>query len=339
MSSGDEMEAGKITTAENITDLVGARPSNSNDDFSGEVIFRVGPHAKLTLTPRKSLDGIYGIATSGLNQLPGGTGVVGFGGYNEGTGVRGHGGESYAGGGGTGVHGIGGRGSQYSLASTSFRPPGIGVLGIGGDVPTGAPPKMPGGIGVQGVAGGPADGVVGISNAKDKSGVYGFNSYHNLFVGAAYGVFGRCDAPAGAGVGADSKSGVGVRGRSGENDGVVGLSDANDKSGVFGFNSKQDGGYAFGVFGRCDAPQGAGVSGRNDAENGDAVSGYSPKGYGGHFTGGRAPLRLDPSSTLGAPTAGSHLRGEFFVDGNGELFYCKADGNPGAWFRVGLTPA
>jgi hypothetical protein len=39
---------------------------------------------------------------------------------------------------------------------------------------------------------------------------------------------------------------------SADNDGVVGLSDAENKSGVFGFNTKQQG-TGYGVFGRCDA--------------------------------------------------------------------------------------
>ena len=43
MSSGDEIEAGRITTAESTTDLVGALPSERDVDFNGDVILRVGP--------------------------------------------------------------------------------------------------------------------------------------------------------------------------------------------------------------------------------------------------------------------------------------------------------
>jgi hypothetical protein len=86
------------------------------------------------------------------------------------------------------------------------------------------------------------------------------------------------------------------------------------------------------VFGRCDGADGAGVSGHND--NGDAVSGFSPGGYGGHFIGGRAPLRLDPATTTGAPSAGAHQKGEMYVDSAGDLFFCKSDGSPGNWVKV-----
>jgi len=211
---------------------------------------------------------------------------------------------------------------------------------------------------IQGVAAG-GDGVAGVSDSKDRSGVYGFNSYGGEERGGAYGVYGRCQALDGAGVAGNndrgdavcgtshagqgihgsSVEGVGVKGESRNNDAVVGISDSAGKSGVYGFNSTLALEAAFGVFGRCNAANGAGVSGCNDAENGDAVSGFSPNGYGGHFTGGRAPLRLHPAVTVGAPTTGTHQNGELFVDRNGDLFYCKIGGSPGTWFRVALTPA
>jgi hypothetical protein len=180
------------------------------------------------------------------------------------------------------------------------------------------------------------DGVIGESDIDGKSGVFGFNTHSK---GAAFGVSGTTGSPDGTGVFGFADAGNGVKGASKSNDGVVGISDSLNRSGVFGFNSKTSGGFAFGVFGRCDAPQETGVSGRNDAENGDAVSGFSPKGYGGHFIGGRAPLRLDPANAIGPPTSGSHQSGEFFVDRNGDLFYCKQGGTPGAWFRIALVPA
>jgi hypothetical protein len=60
----------------------------------------------------------------------------------------------------------------------------------------------------------------------------------------------------------------------------------------------------------------------------------SPQGYGGHFTGGRAPLRLDPGPIAGAPTTGNHQKGELYVDNAGSLFFCKADGVPGPWVKL-----
>ena len=129
-----------------------------------------------------------------------------------------------------------------------------------------------GGVGVKGTSNFD-DGVVGQCTISGKSGVFGLNTHLGS---AAFGVFGACDAPAGAGVGAESALGNGVRGHSQGNDGVVGLSDANGRSGVFGFNANKEG-IAFGVFGACHSAEGAGVSGRNDS-GGDAVSGFSAQG-------------------------------------------------------------
>ena len=115
----------------------------------------------------------------------------------------------------------------------------------------------------SGIASRVADGVVGVSDAEARSGVFGFNS---LAQGAqniiAVEVFGRCDAPGGAIGGRQSSLGVGARAHSARNDGVVGLSDAHFKSGVFGFNSTAQAALnipAYGVFGRCDTAAGAGV--------------------------------------------------------------------------------
>jgi hypothetical protein len=67
-----------------------------------------------------------------------------------------------------------------------------------------------------------------------------------------------CNTIGGVGVAGESKDGIGSRGHSAENNGVVGLSDSKHKSGVFGFNTKQQG-AGYGVFGRCDASNGAGL--------------------------------------------------------------------------------
>ena len=48
---------------------------------------------------------------------------------------------------------------------------GTGLVGLGGPVEDG------GGVGVKGIAGGTADGVVGVSDAEGKSGVFGFNAF------------------------------------------------------------------------------------------------------------------------------------------------------------------
>jgi hypothetical protein len=227
-------------------------------------------------------------------------------------------------------------GMSFGVRGTTRSENGAGVFGY-----------SPDGNGVMGHSD-RNDGTVGISNSFNGSGVFGFNSgefntgeekeeKEEKGHGGPFGVLGQCDSPAGAGVVGLSVGGNAVRGHSQKNDGVVGESNGEVKSGVYGLNSQTDG-VAFGVFGKCDAPEGAGVSGRNDGLNGDAVSGFSPKGYGGHFFGGLAPLRLDPANIVGPPTNDNHHRGEFFVDRSGDLFYCKDAGTPGTWFRVALVP-
>jgi hypothetical protein len=97
-------------------------------------------------------------------------------------------------------------------------------------------------------------------------------------IGTVHGVAGAAN-PIGAGV-AGEASGlriVGIRGHAANDDGVVGLCDANVRSGVFGFNSSSTG-LAFGVFGRCDSPSGVGVQASSLA--GDAVSAFSATGKG-----------------------------------------------------------
>jgi hypothetical protein len=189
-------------------------------------------------------------------------------------------------------------------------------------------------IGVKGTCQGPSgDGVQGFGSGNF-SGVAGFGGNVQLAVGATAGtgVFGEGGTVIGS---LGEGDGNGVRGHSARNDGTRGDSDANNKSGVFGFNSSKIG-LAFGVSGETVSADGFGVFGFSQVGNG--VAGNSGAGYGGIFVGGRAPLRLVPATTgTGAPTTGSHQRGEFFVDSNGGLFYCQADGTPGTWARVQLV--
>jgi hypothetical protein len=126
---------------------------------------------------------------------------------------------------------------------------------------------------------------------------------------------------------ADNKSGVvglnhgagpGVFGGSENGDGVVGAASANNKSGVFGVNS------------------GAGSGILGSSKNGNGVSGVGGI-YGASLQGGRAPLRLAPAATKGAPKSGLHQIGEFFVDTQGTLFFCSQTGTPGKWNRVQMV--
>lgn len=333
---GDSIQAGKITTAYTTTDVVAEkqRQGFNRQDFNGPVIFRVGP-TNITsdgLQPDRTLDGIQGAGNSGGSGVVGvgayyvsdafaGIGVLGFGGppspSAQVSGTAGVGVKGVAGGKADGVVGVSSAQSKSGVfgfnSFSSFKPneAGYGVFGrcdtVGG---AGVAAESEFGVGSRSHSA-KNDGVVGLSDAENRSGVFGFNTRQQ---GAAYGVFGRCDAGDGAGVEAESANGVGVRGHSGSNDAIVGLSDANSRSGVYGFNSSPEG-VAYGVFGRADSSGGA------------AVAGASENGYGGSFRGGQAPLRLVPSSTPGVPQSGERLTGEFYVDSLGDLYFCKAGGS------------
>jgi hypothetical protein len=216
----------------------------------------------------------------------------------------------------------GGGGPGVTGASTI----GTGVFGIGG---------TSGVLGTSELG----DGVSGISGADGKSGVFGFNKQ---LTGAAFGVVGRCESPAGVGVSGGSGSGVGVLGESKLNNGVVGRTENGDLSGIFGENFGKPslvGGSGSssplppsGVTGKADT--GVGVFGTSG--NGSGISGKGGT-YGGILEGTRAPLRLVPSRSDGPPTAGRHESGEFVVDSSGGLFFCTSPGTPGKWMRVQLV--
>jgi hypothetical protein len=58
--------------------------------------------------------------------------------------------------------------------------------------------------------------------------------------------------------------------------------------------------------------------------------------YGASFSGNKAPLRLRAASTQGAPKSALHRQGELYIDNQGHLFLCLADGTPGTWKEVVL---
>jgi hypothetical protein len=155
-------------------------------------------------------------------------------------------------------------------------------------------------------------------------------------IGNQVGVFGDSDkigvagtSGEGNGVGVSDSGYSGVVGRGTSGAGVVGRSESN--TGVFGItdlaNGDPDpvlGDYAV-----------AGVVGIGDSNTG--VAGTSTSAYGGAFQGGLAPLRLEPSTNAGRPTTGTHRMGEFYVDNNGVLYFCTANGTPGTWKTVMLA--
>ena len=186
MASGDDIEAGRTSYAEDRTILV-ARRKDANKDFVGDFVFEARPW-RGGVQPGHRVDGVRG-----GGQLAG-NGVVGTGGDLSGNGVVGNGGE----------------GRQGTVG-------GHGVVGFGAWGGRGA------GAGVLGDSGGDADGAVGICGANGRSGVFGFNS---SAAGVAFGVFGRCDAAGGAAVAGHNVNGTAVSGFSDGNIGVEGISGA-----------------------------------------------------------------------------------------------------------------
>jgi hypothetical protein len=96
-------------------------------------------------------------------------------------------------------------------------------------------------------------------------------------------------------------------------------------TGVLGY-SKRDAG----VSGQTNF--GVGVAG--SAFHGVGVGASSSREYGIVTSGGRAPIRLLPSDTVGAPAHGKHKTGELYVDKDGSLYFCVQMGHPGTWVRL-----
>ena len=143
--------------------------------------------------------------------------------------------------GGTGVTGLGGECSNNDG--------GIGVFGVGG-AGSGGSANGPGVFGQSDTA----QGVVGVTDSNSNTGVHGFNS---STAGAAFGVFGHCDSPGGAGVAGRNVNGEGISGSSDRDIGVAGRS----------------GGF-IGVYGLA---ANIGVEGEG---RGVGVLGFSPTGHG-----------------------------------------------------------
>ena len=144
------------------------------------------------------------------------------------------------------------------------------------------------------------------------------SGYGVMATGAYAGVFGDTN----------SSDGVGVEGI-GRTDGAIGVS------------GSAQGASGIGVSGTCAL--GVGVYGLTGPFSGTvaapehvAVAGLcrDDVGLAASLEGGRAPLRLVPMATVGAPTSGDHVAGEILVDANGVLFYCRTAGTPGSWIQV-----
>jgi hypothetical protein len=136
--------------------------------------------------------------------------------------------------------------------------------------------------------------------------------------------------------GIGGSDGVGVAGEGGRY-GIVGTS---KNTGVFGqgnkfgveTNGNTAGVHAVGNFGAGVDADGETVGVQAHSYRGPGVKAASD--YGAEFGGKLAPIRLDPAMTSGAPSTGTHHKGELYVDSNGQLFLCIADstnGNAGTW--------
>ena len=202
--------------------------------------------------------------------------------------------------------------------------PGVRGLNIG----TGSGVHGEGGIGVHGQ-----------TEITGNGAVYGQHTG-----GQGYGVVGDGRGNASAGVLGRNPFGQGVRGMG--SIGVQGKSEITGNAAVHGQHTGTGEGY--GVVGD-GVGVGAGVLGRNSSTNAGigvkgqgniiGVKGESTNGYGGHFQGARAQVKLLPHPNSGRPTTGVHQQGELFLDSAARLFICTASGTPGTWRKVATTAA
>ncbi|MGA7123471.1 MAG: hypothetical protein WBY94_25430 [Polyangiaceae bacterium] len=254
-------------------------------------------------------DGVQGFGAGNFS------GVAGFGGTDNGTGVFGIGGvpPDRFGGGGAGVRGVG-----AGAPNTSPSGP-VGVFGQGGTNTPGVVGQGGDGTadGVQGYATGPFSGVAGFGGATDGSGVFGSGGGRVGPGVRGIGAGGSNTAPAGP---------VGVYGQGGgpTGTGVVGIgaggsnTESPTSDGVFGEAGK--GGGSAGVRGVSNQFNGTGIWGI--AESGPqavAVAGSSATGFAGFFAGNF--VVAVGAKSVAMPHA----------DGSHRLLYCME--SPENWFE------
>ncbi len=101
----------------------------------------------------------------------------------------------------------------------------------------------------------------------------------------------------------------------------------------FGGYTSNDG--SSGVAGYSSAASG-GIGAYGQSLNGTGVSGLAKgtTGYGVEASGGQAQLRLVPTSAAGAPTGGTHLLGELYVDDGGNLYLYRMIGSAASWVKM-----
>lgn len=152
-------------------------------------------------------------------------------------------------------------------------------------------------------------------------------------------------AVAGTGVEGESEQGSGVVGRGDPGVRGEGPTDKLEGVGVFGIGRVGvEGAGDLGVLGGpAEGPLFSGppiLTGVTGNAPGDVKHGDVPAAYGGWFDAlnGTAPLHLEPSADDGPPPTA--LRGDFFVDNAGRLWFCVApntDSAAATWKQVQLV--
>jgi len=124
-----------------------------------------------------------------------------------------------------------------------------------------------------------------------------------------------CALPIYPGVVGTSETAAGVHGISTSGPGVLAVS---DDVGVGAFSTQ-------------------GTAVQAQATSGTGLEATSTSGLGATFQGGRAAIRLVPTSTSGHPATGHHQRGEIVVDHKGRVWVCTAIGTPGTWKQLAFV--
>ncbi|WP_345335808.1 hypothetical protein [Actinomadura viridis] len=339
VSSGDEIEAGRTTTAESTTYLIGAIPSEQDVDFNGTAILHVRPQDG-DLRPKNTLHGIQGV---GSNPIPpggvqGGTGVIGQGGLNRGTGVH-----AVAGGGGTGLHAQGGAGGVTSSITQHRAGPGLRSQGGTVDIDfLTEDDRSPQGPGVIASAGGSSQ----IPKPAETGNVGVFGQGADAVAHTR-----RVDSTSPPILLGPEYAGAGILGRGGINRGNNGDPDApvvdlgGGAAGVVGIS----GGTPMptpqqfrdmGVLGVSSTS--SGVSGVSDS--GPGVSGDSTEDRGGTFGSVKAPqLHLRPHDARSpSDVGGTPMPGDFLVtqttnergDKIASLYFCTSTSPGISWIKL-----
>lgn len=370
--SNELMSTGRVNRSEDSTKIWAQRfeiDDGKSADFNGAAILvcEVAPvkqddqvYENLNWAPQHAMDGIHGAGWSAGGS--GGTGVVGFGGFNQGTGVLGQGG-GLDGSGGIGIHGKGGEswGGQFTLQGPR---PGAGVVGQGGRQLRNEL-RQPHGAGVIGIGGG-SEGPLPSSAETGSVGVYAQGAEAAIRTE----VIETVDTVVGP-----MSPGPGVVGRGGvfePNDehpdvaaGVVGLAgntpiptfQVTANAGVYGKGT-------YGVFGMVSVESGIGVRGLSEAgpallgqakarggrgaqldSTGSAQLWLVPQAFDGEFGQGGAQVATQVVRPgLRPPLPHDGLAGDLMVirdqGGDARLWFCvrSRSTGPARWTEVLLGP-